>query len=83
MTPHPFFPVSAQNTTMGRDCTAIAGAEGVACVNGQCSVNSCADGWIVGPNGNECIKYGWIHEGTQSAVGAVVAGMSSHGRGGI
>lgn len=38
----------------GQDCTAIEGADEVACVAGSCAVRQCAPGWAVNVNGTAC-----------------------------
>ncbi|GBE84405.1 hypothetical protein SCP_0603840 [Sparassis crispa] len=51
--PPPFLPYDAST---GSDCTAIAGAESVSCVAGQCAVINCREGWEPSMAGEECIK---------------------------
>lgn len=54
MVPNPFTPF---NTTapVGRDCTAIEGADTVKCVRGACSVQSCQHGWAVNAAMDGCV----------------------------
>ncbi|EAU83478.1 hypothetical protein CC1G_04734 [Coprinopsis cinerea okayama7 len=42
------------NNRDGQDCTAIQGVDDVACVQGQCKVNKCMDGYTVSESGTSC-----------------------------
>jgi len=48
-------------TPSGIDCTAVDGAEDVACVHGKCKVHTCAAGYEVSDCGSMCIRTSGHH----------------------